>query len=444
MQRLPRIVIALAALAALAGCEVRRAEAESTAAKRAAAKPPPAIQYPEGHRHSPITVEIAQRLAAIADAGPRQADHVFAKLGDSITESASFLRCFAGDDADLGDHAALYETVGYFRAGDAGGVTPFERASLAAVSGWAARGPLGGDPTPLDRELSAIAPRYAVVMFGSNDAGYRSADQFGSDLWTIVDTLIARGVVPVLSTIPPIDNDAAADARVPTFNRVIRALAQGRQIPLVDFHRELEPLADHGLFRDGLHPSTSPLGACVLTAQGLQSGYNIRNLLTLEALDRARHAVAGDAAPDREAPVRRGHGTHADPFVAALPFVDLGDTRDGDTGLEGYACAADHPEGGRERVYRLELAERTTIAATVVDRGDTDVDVHLLDGELRAESCVARGHQDASATVGPGTVYVVVDSFVDDAGTAHEGEYLLVIESHPPAQDQPVSSPAAP
>jgi hypothetical protein len=398
------------------------------------------IQYPEGQRHSPITREVAARLADVADQGPRQAEHVFAKVGDSITESVSFLRCLAGDGVDLGEHGALEKTRSWFAAGDAAGATPFDRASVAAISGWAARGPItakiAGEPAPLDVELAALKPRYAVVMYGTNDVGYRNADQFGSDLWTIVDGLLARGVVPLMSTIPPIDSDAEADARVPTFNRVIRALAQGRQVPLVDFHRELENLDGHGLIKDGLHPTTSPLGACNFSKDGLQSGYNLRNLITLEQLDRARHAIAGDAAPDDDAPVRTGRGTANEPFDASLPFVDLNDTLKGEAHLDQYACGDTLAEGGRELVYQLELDAATAIRATVVDRGDTDVDVHILSGDLDAKRCVARGNIEATATVGPGTVYVVVDSFVDDLQVAREGEFLLVIEQ--------AASPAAP
>lgn len=300
--------------------------------------------------------------------------------------------------------------------------------------GWAARGPITGDPTPLDVELDAVNPRYATLMFGTNDVGYRSADLFGSDLWTIVDLLLARGVIPVMSTIPPLDADPTADARVPLFNLVVRAIAQGRQVPLVDYHRELLPLPDHGLYSDGVHPSTSSLGACVLTPAGLTEGYNLRNLLTLEAFDRARAAIEGAPAPDLSAPRRLGTGRHDDPVLASVPFADLADTTGGDATLADYTgCAAPQDERGPERVYRLELTERITLEANVVDRGDTDVDVHILADSLEGAACLARGHQTASAEVGPGTILVVVDSFTDSDGTAHAGEYLLTLEGAPAA-----------
>jgi hypothetical protein len=421
--------VLLAALAA--GCDTAPS-AEAGDVDAAAPATDGIVRYPDDRRHSPITPAIAERLRAIAAAGPDQDGAVFAKVGDSITESTAFLHCFAGDGVELDGRDQLAGTIAHFLGGDAAGEPPYTRDSLAATVGWAARGPLAGEPSYLDQELAAIRPRYASVMFGTNDVGYRSHDQFGADLWTIVDQLAARGVVPLLSTIPPIDSDPAIDARVPLFNRVIRALAQGRQLPMVDFHRELSPLPDHGLASDGVHPTASPLGACDLTADGLLDGYNLRNLITIEALDRIRHALDGEPAPDAVADGRAGAGLAADPYLAALPFADLADTRDGVAAIDRYpGCDGETDEGGPELVYRLELDAPTELGAYVVDRDEVDVDVHIVTGDLDGAACVARGHHEAIATVGPGVVHVVVDSWVDDAGVARAGEFLLVIERTP-------------
>ena len=74
-------------------------------------------------------------------------------------------------------------------------------------------------------------------------------------------------------------------------------------------------------------------------------------------------------------------------------------------------------QAGGEVVYRIDLAAPATLDAFVVDRGNVDVDVHILQGS----DCVASGDQQVSANVA-GAVYVVVDSA--DAATA--GEFLLV------------------
>jgi hypothetical protein len=55
-----------------------------------------------------------------------------------------------------------------------------------------------------------------------------------------------------------------------------------------------------------------------------------------------------------------------------------------------------------------------------------DVELEILAGSLTAGACVASGDQTASATVGPGTIYIVVDSRTPTT----EGEFLVVVRSH--------------
>jgi hypothetical protein len=277
---------------------------------------------------------------------------------------------------------------------------------------------LTGNPCPLDQELGALAPQIELVLFGTNEIRYGwTFDEAGTHLWDLVDRTIARGVIPVMSTVPANTGYPEANARVPTYNRVVRAIAQGRGVPLVDLYHELAPLANHGISSDGLHPSVAPDGGCVLTSAGLAYGYNVRNLITLEALARTHAALAGVAA-DASAPLRSGSGTESAPFAGALPLVDLGDTR-------GTAASIDHGCGassGHQVVYRVAVSSPTTIDAYVVDRPGTDVDVRIVaDG-----TCVASGDASASASVAAGNVEVIVAA----TNATNDGEFLLVVERH--------------
>ncbi|HEY5924732.1 MAG TPA: acyltransferase family protein [Kofleriaceae bacterium] len=380
-------------------------------------EPNAAVLYVEGSRHSPITPTIVARLQAIQATSVQDA-RVFAKVGDSITVADAFLRCFDGGTVELGAHSGLGSTISHFMAGNAAGSSPFARSSFAAQGGTTAQDALAGAPCPLDRELDAIAPRIAITMFGTNEARHDwSLDAFGTQLWTLVDREIARGVVPILSTIPANVGYPAADARIPTFNRVIRAIAQGRGVPLVDLHRELAPLPNHGLSSDGLHPSVAPGGGCVLTADGLQYGYNVRNLITLEALARLNAALAG-AAADATAPTRSGTGRANDPFRGSLPVVDLADTITGEALVATAPCGA--PTSGHEVIYRFDLASTLSIDVFVIDRPGVDVDVRVLAGS----TCIAAGDSGATATVGPGAIDIVVDART----TASDGEFVLVVQ----------------
>jgi hypothetical protein len=382
------------------------------------------VLYREDQLLSPITSDVAAALVEIAARAPT-AERVFGKIGDSMTATQSFVACFE-PTPDLGAHDNLAGTLAYFRDGNAAGATPYARSSLAAKGGWTTADLLNASSgaSPLARELAAIAPRYGLVLLGTNDVRFgRTVDAFGADLWAVIDQTIEAGTIPILSTMPAMHGDPGANARIPLFNRVIRAIAQGRSLPLVDLHLALSTLANEGISGDGLHPTVAPTGACALTEAALAYGYNQRNLLALQGLDRARRAVAGETL-NPSAPRRVGTGTHADPFRGPLPLVELADTRAGEARFASYpGCGL--TTSGHEQVFRIDLTTATAIDAYVVDRGPVDIDVAILDGSLAAGACVAGGDRQASATVGPGPVFVIVDS----REVTTEGELVLVVQA---------------
>lgn len=390
------------------------------------------LVYPVGPVHSPLTPAVASSLRTVAARGPALHDDVFAKVGDSNTVNTNYLACFAGSNVDLDGRAALQPALDAFKGGAAGSTTPFDRVSLAATVGWSAGAALAGTPSPLDAEVAAIAPRFATVMFGTNDVGFQDPYTFGRNLFTLADTLLAQGVVPVFTSVPRRDDSATADAWVPRYNLVTRGVAQARQVPFVDLHQALEPVTAHGLGGDGVHLSVyAPSGArgCVLTAAGLDHGHNMRNLLTLEALARARGAVRGEPAPDATGPLRGGDGTLASPIVIdGLPFVDVRDTRvDGERRVDVYpGCASTADESGPEVLYRLELARPATVRAFVVSREGVDVDVHLLSAPGDGQACLARNDKVVVRALAAGTYWLALDTYVS-GGVALRGEYLLAV-----------------
>ncbi|MCB9547538.1 MAG: SGNH/GDSL hydrolase family protein [Myxococcales bacterium] len=400
------------------------------------AAPPDAAEgpawYPPDRLVSPLTPAQVRHLRAVVRAGPARDARVFAKIGASATASTSFVHCFAGDAVDLGGRDALASTVAHFLAGDAAGTTPYQRESLCAVPGRSAGWAIGGDPAPVDQELAAVDPRFGVVMYGTNDLQLRDIDAYAANLLTLTDRLLAAGTLPILSSIMPRDDDPEADARVPGYNAVVRAVAQARQVPFVDLHLALAALPDHGIGADGIHPTTYRAGgrsrACDFTAAGLTAGYNWRNLLTIQALHGLVEAVLGDApAPDAPSPVR-------DAFtIDRLPFSALADTRTGARDLDAYpGCDAPQDESGPEHVYRLVLDRPTVIQAHVLDRGDVDVDLHLLADARDPGTCLVRAHTSLQASLEAGTWYLVADTFTSRGGVERAGEYLLVVLEEPP------------
>ena len=414
-------------------------------------------RYPTDRAQSPITAAIASHLRNVALHGSGLADNVFMKVGDSISDSQHYLGCFKGDinnrapahefNIVFGGHEDLAEAIFHFRSAKIGQTSPFDRASTCTRVGAAVTFPFDGDPpTPFEQEFTALHPQFASTMYGTNDIGAGGSPRASLDaklrpyqkgLVALVDTMLERGIVPWLSTIPPRVDDPLYLEIVPLFNAVIRGVAEGRQIPLVDFNRDLLAAPEHGLDQDGIHPNNEEYNtSCHLDAASLVYGYNVRNLGALTMLDRLMKVVVdGTASLDDSAPELAGEGTAASPFIIdGLPFSDMRSTTDArETGIPVYSCPGAKPAPGAEYFYRLDLTAPTALRAAVLDGstthtgGDTpvDVDMYLLDATAAGTGCIASGDAIVETTVGPGTFYVVVDTTA--AGPEVAGEYTLAV-----------------
>ncbi len=394
--------------------------------------------YPDDRVQSPVTAWVADGLRDLARTGSGQPD-VFMKVGASSTVSSNTLYCFAGDDVDLDLYwDALEDGWLHYLGGDAAGTTPYDRDTEAAVSGKTAAWAIDGSPSPVEEEIAAIDPSVAVIHYGTNDMGmgttYESAlPGFYEAYTTLVDDLVAQGIVPVLTGISHRGDRASADLWAETYNAVIRGVAQVRQVPFIDLHLAMDPLEDHGLASDGLHLNSYSGGNCVLTPEGLEHGYPMRNLIVLQALDRLVAVLSQDEpALDPTGELLQGRGSSGDPFVApGLPFADGRDTRSSPhRTFDRYSgCDSDADESGPEFTYTLTLDRTTALRALVQDAGDTDIDVHLLDETGTEAGCLARAHRTLEGTLGPGTYTFVLDTWVDGDGDERSGEYLFVLQA---------------
>jgi len=402
-------------------------------------------RYPTDRVHSPLTAYVVENLRAIAAIDETRQDDVFAKIGASSLDSSRMLTCFAGDEVDRALMSAeSVDALDLFLGGDAGGEDPFSRDAISAVSGKTAAWVIDGDPSPLEQELSETHPRFGLIEYGTNDMGmgstYGSAMiPFADALVTLVDTLIFAGVIPVLHTNRARLDSVSADQWVETYNAVIRGVAQGRQVPLLDQFGLLEPLPDFGLGSDGLHMSAYKEDGvpqtCRFHTEGLTYGYNARNLATMDALARLTSVITdGLDALDASPGVSLGDGTLGSPFVIdGLPFTAMRNTEDSSQAhLDTYSgCAADQDESGPEHIYQLTLDSPTRLRALVLDQGEVDVDIHLLNETATVEGCMARHDRLWEGTLGAGTYYFSLDTYVS-AGVAKPGEYLFVLVTcHP-------------
>ena len=398
-------------------------------------------RYPGERDNSPMTLAVADRLRAVAAAGVAGGKNpaLLIKVGDSITANGSFLSQFKCPDHDPAVHYGWEWTRdlgGFPELGDAadhfcqltfpawdsnipdahvGGVgfptTCLDRVSLAVQVGQSAEWAVTGSPSPLQQEIETVHPLFAVIMFGANDIG-----GYGDDLavlgrtvenqLAIVDACLAGGIIPILSATCPNYTNAQNIDRSRTLSHLVRALAQGRQIPFVNCHRALMSLPNHGLGGDDLHPNALGYNrGCHLTAEGLLYGHNRRNLATLTALDQGfRTIIQGVPALDPEPPALAGSGTSQDPFVIdAIPFSDFGQT------------TAEFPS----RWYRLELLLPLDFQGLVTDQGATDVNLRLLDHSL---SQIETHDGLIERLLEPGTYYLEIQT-----SSGYPGEYQMVV-----------------
>lgn len=392
-------------------------------------------RYPGDPIHSPITPYVADEMREIALLGPDKVEDVFLKTGASSTVSHNTLYCFAEGPVELADHEPLQGTLDFYLGGDAAGTTPFDRVSEAAESGQHAGWAIFGDPSPIDIEVSMLSPRVALVHFGANDMGWGTnyAESLVHYHWTmmlLIDGLILEGVVPVVFGITRRGDSNLAQKWVDTWNATSRGIAQSRQIPYVDLFNAIDGLPGHGLSSDGLHLEAYDGGACILDEAGLQHGYNVRNLVALEALDRAAVVLEDDAEGlDEAQPSLEGEGTPTAPWVIdALPFTDVRDTAmEGAPFVDAYpGCSSSSDESGPELWYRLDVTETVRIRAIALDMEGVDIDMHLVDDSATGEGCIERGDSFVETTLEPGTYHFVLDTWVSD-GTPLSGEVLFVL-----------------
>ncbi|MSO41433.1 MAG: SGNH/GDSL hydrolase family protein [Solirubrobacterales bacterium] len=277
-----------------------------------------------GWRGAPIVPKLGKKVrarsaATLSDGRARgNRDDVFAKVGDSITESGSFLQDLACQAPEWGAWRELRKTAAHFgRRTFPGGYTSvwcgvansYSRASLSAVAGWSAAhaiGPLeepraaceGGLAHPLDCELALLRPAVALIMYGTNDMQLTSLTRFRANLTTVVKRTRAAGTIPVLSTIPVRTDSPSLTVKVPAFNETIASVARGQRVPLWNYWLQMtRDAVANGLASDGLHPSIAcpPCDSLDFRASGLEHGYNQRNLGALRVLDRIKRVLLNRA-----------------------------------------------------------------------------------------------------------------------------------------------------
>jgi hypothetical protein len=294
------LVVLLFCLTILTACNLRSPEQEEVLltqeANLIAGTPAAALQTePE---EQPFTDPVAGKVREIFGHGQRLGNrpNVFSKIGDSITVSTNFLAPIGDNLYNLGDFEYLQQVVDRFSGSQLRTGDSFRNTSLAATVGWSADSVLNPNradrsfcesgESPLVCEFRVNRPSIALIFFGTNDAGYRSAEEFRADMEEIVRVSEEMGVIPVISTVP---YRLGFESAVDRLNEVIFDIAEGYSLPVWDYAAMMSALPNGGLSSDNIHPSIGPGGyssAVDFSLDNLRYGYVMRNLTALQMLDK--------------------------------------------------------------------------------------------------------------------------------------------------------------
>ena len=237
----------------------------------------------------PVIPALSRNMHELYELGQAAGNNprAFSKIGDGEISAAWFFTVFdlGGDHYDLGPYQNLLPVIEYFDGS-------FERIGMAAKRGFNTNRILDDFATdlalcesgesPLSCELRLHRPAFAILSLGTNQAWRR--DEFETGMRQILDVLLSKNVIPILSTK---GDNLEGDHSI---NRTIACLAQEYDVPLWNFWSAIQPLPNHGLQPD-LEHLTYGINDFD-DADAMQSAWTLRNLTALQVLDAVWRAVA--------------------------------------------------------------------------------------------------------------------------------------------------------
>ncbi len=240
---------------------------------------------PERWQEWPVVPVVTERAIEIYRRGQWMGldAHAFSKVGDCQSIKEAFMGYFdIPERFSLGkDYAYLQQTVDAF----AGHFNTDGQAVRGGFNAAAVLSPLWADPkvclageNPLECELRVTKPIIVIISLEVWWDG-RTAQQYETLMRRILDTIIARGAVPILAT--KADNVEGDNS----LNLTTVRLAYEYDLPLWNFWAAVQPLPAHGMDmkrNDGFHISTE--------------AWSTRSFTGLEALDSIRRGLL-KAAP---------------------------------------------------------------------------------------------------------------------------------------------------
>jgi lysophospholipase L1-like esterase len=250
----------------------------------------------------PAALDHARAIFALGQHLGRRSD-VFMKLGDSNSSVApgnpvTYLGPLgvAGYSPSASGLAATHpELLGtwetFLAAIGSPSVNSYTFQGPGAQPGWLASNVLASIPS----EIASTDASVALIMIGTNNVGtYASPTQFQTQLNQIINDLTAAGIVPIVSTIPPMTATLAHfQPEVNGFNQIIAGVAAAHHVPLWNLWSSLQSLPNDGIDSFGIHLNSAPDGSANFWPSDLAYGQNVRNLEALQILNWFQTQIAG-------------------------------------------------------------------------------------------------------------------------------------------------------
>jgi hypothetical protein len=244
----------------------------------------------------PIIPSISENAKSIYQRGLAMGSdpHAFSKIGDCQSITTYFLSYFDMPGFyDLGSYSPLQQTIDWY-AGS------FSRESLSVKGGFNAAAilsPLRADPkqckpneNPIECEFRLHHPSVVIISLEEWWAGH--PENYEAYMRQILDYTIEQGAIPIIAT--KADNLEGNNL----INETIAKLANEYDIPLWNFWSAVQTLPNHGLIEytssgeiDMFHLTHSEDYYFYNDPANTQSGWSVRNLTALQALDAVRRAL---------------------------------------------------------------------------------------------------------------------------------------------------------
>jgi uncharacterized protein YraI len=273
--------------------------------------------------NEPVLPAIGPRVYQIFQTGQALGNqrNVFTIIGACNSLARGFMQPFGTGNYNLGPYSYLQPTVDFYLQTPVDG-TPnsFFHKGVAVRAGYTAAAlsdPAWADPaycqggeTPLTCEFRRSKPAVAFVMLGLLDVYWFTPQQYEAYMRQIIETSIAQGVIPIITTFPTTAghaSDAAGDyegaisfddraAYRAQFNVILVNLAHEYGVPLMNLWRAALDLPRSG-FREGdfIHfwePDDGSRWGALNGAQ-YENVFAMWNLIGLQTLDALRSGVLG-------------------------------------------------------------------------------------------------------------------------------------------------------